>query len=273
MRRLLSFFLSLVLLLPSCWSQSGRGVFTAEELWLQNGANRIYGILYRPQGVEKAPLVIVSHGYGGSHQFGKAYAEALAPMGYAVYCYDFCGGSNSSRSDGKTTEMSIFSEAEDLKAVMDGLGEKEFIDPDHLTLLGESQGGMVSALVAAERGPVVESLILIYPAFCIKDDWVKMYPSLSDMPEEVNFWGLELSHAYLEGLYDLDVYGTISRYEGPVSIFHGDRDQVVNVSYAERAEEAYKRATLTVLPGEGHGFSPEAKTQVIEAITKLLTDR
>ena len=272
MKRILLFLVAMAIVLPSCGSNpgGGNGSYTTDELWLQNGSNRIFGILYRPEGVEKAPLVIVSHGYGGTHQAGKDYAEALAPMGYAVYMYDFCGGSNHSRSDGKTTGMSIFSEAGDLKAVMEALGKEAYIDKEHVILIGESQGGMVSSLVAAERGSDIERLILIYPALCIKDDWVKMYPMLSDMPEEVDFWGMKLSHAYLEGLYDLDVYKTISRYEGPVSIFHGDRDRVVNVSYSERAKEAYKNATLTVLPGEGHGFSPVARGKVIDTIKDIL---
>ena len=275
MKRLFSLLLALAIVLPSCGSNPGgvSGSYTADELWLQNGSNRIFGILYRPEGVEKAPVVIVSHGYGGTHQAGKDYAEALAPMGYAVYMYDFCGGSNHSRSDGKTTQMSIFSEAGDLKAVIDALGEKEYIDGDHVTLIGESQGGMVSSLVAAERGSDIERLILIYPALCIKDDWVKMYPALSDMPQEVDFWGMKLGHAYLEGLYDLDVYKTISQYEGPVSIFHGDKDQVVSVSYSERAKEAYKNATLNVLPGEGHGFSAKARKGVIAAICQTLSGK
>lgn len=275
MKRLFSLLLTLAIILPSCGSNPGSagGSYTADELWLQNGSNRIFGILYRPEGVEKAPVVVVSHGFGGTHQFGEAYAEALAPLGYAVYCYDFCGGSNFSRSDGKTTQMSIFSEAGDLKAVIDALGDKEYIDGDHVTLIGESQGGMVSSLVAAERGSDIERLILIYPALCIKDDWVKMYPALSDMPQEVDFWGMILGHAYLEGLYDLDVYKTISQYEGPVSIFHGDKDQVVSVSYSERAKEAYKNATLTVLPGEGNGFSAKARKGVIAAICQTLSGK
>ena len=125
-------------------------------------------------------------------------------------------------------------------------------------------------LLECLNNPEIERLILIYPALCIKDDWVKMYPALSDMPEEVDFWGMKLGHAYLEGLYDLDVYKTISLYEGPVSIFHGDRDQVVNVSYSERAKEVYCNATLTVLPGEGHGFSPAARQKVVSAIKTIL---
>ena len=244
--------------------------FSTEELKLHSGEKEVYGILYRPDGLKKAPLVIISHGFGGTNLFGKAYAEALAPLGYAVYCFDFCGGSNFSRSEGKTSEMSIFTEAQDLKAVMDQLSEEDYIDPKHITLMGESQGGMVSSLVAAERPDRVERLLLIYPAYCIKDDWVKMYPSVADMPEEVDFWGMKLGHPYLEGLSDLDVYGTIAKYDGPVAIFHGDQDQVVNVSYAKRAQEAFKNCTLTILPGEGHGFKPEAQEQVIEAIKKLL---
>ena len=44
------------------------------------------------------------------------YAKALAKKGYAVYCFDFCGGSPGSRSSGSTLEMSIFTEQKDLAA-------------------------------------------------------------------------------------------------------------------------------------------------------------
>lgn len=262
--------LMITLALSSCGSRAGKGTYAQEELWLRSGDKQVYGVLYRPEGLKKAPLVIFSHGFNGTHQAGEPYAKALASKGYAVYCFDFCGGSVGSRSEGSTTQMSIFSEVEDLKAVMDGLKEKEYIDRGRIILMGESQGGMVSALVGAERSAQVERLILIYPAFCIKDDWVKMFPSLEDMPEEMDFWGVKLGHAYLEGLYGLDVYGTIGRYEGPVEIFHGDQDQVVNISYSERAEQTYKDARLTVLPGEGHGFTAKALDEVIASVCQTL---
>ena len=264
----LKLFALLATILTACTSKPC--TFTAEELWLDSGGKKVFGTLYMPDGVKKAPLVVVSHGFGGTSQFLKGYGEALAPLGYAVYCYDFCGGSPFSRSEGKTSQMSIFTEKADLEAVLDGLCAKDNIDPKHVTLIGESQGGMVSALAAAELKERIERLILIFPAFCIKDDWVKMYPTLEDMPEEVDFWGVKLGRAYLTGLHELDVMGTVSQYSGPVSIFHGDQDQVVNVQYSVDAQAAYPNATLTVLPGEGHGFSPEGQAQVMEAITKLL---
>ena len=264
----LKLFALISMILTSCTSKPC--TFTSEELWLESGGKKVFGTLYKPDGVKKAPLVVVSHGFGGTSQFLKGYGEALAPLGYAVYCYDFCGGSPFSRSEGKTTEMGIFTEKADLEAVVDGLSAKDYIDPEHIILIGESQGGMVSALAAAELKERIERLILIFPAFCIKDDWVKMYPTMEDMPEEVDFWGIKLGHPYLEGLHELDVMGTVSQYQGPVAIFHGDEDQVVNVSYSVEAQAAYPNATLTILPGEKHGFSPEGYAQTMEAIKKLL---
>ena len=61
------------------------------------------------------PAVIFSHGFGGNYQVGTQYARGLAAKGYVVYCFDFCGGSPDSRSDGSTLEMSIFTEQKDLE--------------------------------------------------------------------------------------------------------------------------------------------------------------
>lgn len=257
----------LAIIAAACSGNEGEMV--SSEVSVNGPEGTIYGILHRPEGKKNTPLVIVSHGFGGSHVYGKTYADALVPEGYAVYCYDFCGGSVNSLSDGKTTDMSIFSEKEDLLAVMDGL-EADGIDTSHVILIGESQGGMVSALAAAERPERVGKLILVYPALCIRDDWVKMFPNSEDMPEEIDFWGIKLSRNYRRGLDELDVYGTIGLYNGPVLIFHGDNDAVVPLSYSVEAEKTYRNARLVVLPGEGHGFTPEAQEKVNGEIGKFL---
>lgn len=255
------FTLLMTLLVASCVSGP---VTHVEELCLTAGGNRVFGEFYHPEG--KAPLVVISHGFNGSHESAKPYAKALSEMGYAVYCFDFPGGSTYSLSEGKTTEMSIFKEKSDLISIVNALWERADVIPGKVTLIGESQGGMVSALVAAELGEKVERLFLIYPAFCIKDDWVELYPSVEEMPDEVDFWGVRLGRAYRDGLDSLDVYGTISQYHGPVVIYHGDKDPVVNISYSEQAAEAYPSAKLVVYEGEGHGFSPEVTAKTVESI-------
>ena len=166
--------------------------------------------------------------------------------------------------------MSIFSEEDDLGAVIEGLKNIKGIKKGEVTLLGISQGGMVSALYAGDNPDKVEKLVLIYPALCIKDDWVAKYPKITDMPEVVNSFGMQLGRAYVEGLYDLDVYGRISRYTGPVQIIHGDSDRLVPISYSEKAHEAYKNSSFKVMPGAGHGFRGEVQQEAIGIIKEFL---
>ena len=130
--------------------------------------------------------------------------------------------------------------------------------------------GMVSALYAGDNPDKVEKLVLIYPALCIKDDWVTKYPEITDMPEVVNSFGMQLGRAYVEGLYDLDVYGRISKYTGPVQILHGDQDRLVPISYSEKAHEAYKNSSFKVMPGAGHGFRGEVQQEAIGIIKEFL---
>lgn len=109
------------------------------ELYTRRDDNQIYGVIYIPQGAdEQMPAVIFSHGFGGNYQVGEQYAEALAAKGYVVYCFDFCGGSPGSRSDGSTLEMSIFTEQADLEAVMAMIQSLDYVDSDNLFLMGTS---------------------------------------------------------------------------------------------------------------------------------------
>lgn len=229
--------------------------YTSEDLWCERDGLRIYGIVYRPKGIEgRMPAVIFSHGFGGSHNTGAQYAQRLAAKGYVVYCFDFCGATSSSRSDGATTDMSIFTEESDLKAVVATIKAQDYVDSSQLYLMGTSQGGMVSAMAAAELSADIKAAILLYPALCIADNAKEWFGTKDGIPDTYNLWGVTLGRAYFERLFDFDTYGYISRYTGPVLIVHGDQDGIVPVSYAEQAAETYANAELHILPGAGHGF-------------------
>lgn len=229
--------------------------YETSELWCECNGLRIYGVVYRPQGIEgKMPAVIFSHGFGGSHTTGAQYARRLAERGYVVYCFDFCGATNNSRSDGSTTDMSIFTEEEDLVAVITRIGTIGYVDSTHLYLVGTSQGGMVSAMAAADHPVAVRAAVLLYPALCIADNAKEWFGSKENIPNTYNLWGVTLGRAYFEKLFDFDTYGYISRYTKPVLIVHGAQDDIVPVSYARRAAETYANATLHILPDAGHGF-------------------
>lgn len=235
--------------------------------------NSLYAELLLPKDGKKAhPTVICSHGLNGSYRyFRDSVGMSLAMSGYAVVCFDFYAGSVHSKSGGDTKKMSVFSERDQLCDVIDFVREQPFCDPNHLFLWGESQGGFVTALAAAQKPDVIRAAVLFYPAFCIPHDMRKRYGTIENVPETDRRMGIPLGRAYYEGMFDFDGYAEAAKYCGPVLIVHGDADRVVDVSYGKRAAEAYQNATLLVLPGEDHGFSPAGRTTAAKAVYDFLT--
>lgn len=238
---------------------SGGYEVETEEVFAENQGEQIYGLLYRPVGAEgPRPAVIYSHGFGGSYRNGAQYAEPLAAQGYLVYCFDFRGGSESSRSEGSNLEMSVFTEQSDLEAVIAMLQARDDVDDNNLFLLGASQGGMVSAMTAADNRNAVAGAVLLYPAFVLVDDAMEQFDSADQVPDSMHYLFMTVGRAYFEDLFGYDVYADIQGYDKDVLIIHGDRDGLVPLSYSERAVEALPSARLEVIPGAGHGFSGES---------------
>lgn len=227
-----------------------------EELIIKNGEKDIYGKIYRPEGNGKFPAVILSHGYNGIHSDFTKECQYFAKNGYIAYAYDFCGGSTRSKSSGKSTDMTIFTEKEDLLAVFDYISAMPETDPAQVYLFGGSQGGLVTALATEERADKVKGVILYFPALNIPDDWRRNYPSVDAIPDVVDFWGLKLGKNFFVSMREFDTFKNIGNFQKNVLIIHGDKDNIVPLSCSEKAITIYPNAELLVLPGEGHGFSP-----------------
>lgn len=229
----------------------------------------IFGLLYTPAEYKgKLPAVILSHGYNSSHRELLDMVECLAKNGFAAYCYDFCGGSAVSKSGGSSLDMSIETEIADLKAVIEMISECGFVDSERIYLYGESQGGFVSALTAAQIPDKIAGEVLLYPAFCIPDNWLKI--DSKTMPETMDFMGMKLSGTYRDGVPDYDVFEAAGRFHHPVLIHHGNSDGVVDLSYSERLNKAVPQSKMFVYKGEGHGFAPDARKLMCERTAEFL---
>lgn len=247
----------------------------------RRGSLTIRGTEYRLEG-ENLPIAIICHGFMANQGTVRRYARALAEMGYAAYCFDFCGGCViGGKSDGKTTDMSVLSEVADLITVIAHTKSLPYTDAACVTLMGCSQGGFVAALTAARLKSAVSRLILFYPALCIPDDaragrmmFARFDPA--HIPETFRCGPMKLGRRYAADVLDMDPFAEISPYQGPVMIVHGDRDAIVDISYAERANKAYiaKRTAsapvkLVIIKGAGHGFSRKADKLALESIRKF----
>lgn len=148
-------------------------------------------------------------------------------------CFDFCGGPGGySLSEGERADNTILTEVADLAA-----------------------------------------LGLLYPAFNIPDLvrlYVTLYGGPDNVPDSVSFSGHTFWRKYVLEAFDLYPYELIGKYEGPVLILHGDKDEMVPLSYSEEAIKTYKNASLVVLEGQSHGFSADGRKLAIEYLGEFL---
>lgn len=225
------------------------------NLKMRDGKN-LWGKVFIPNSEEeRKPMVIMAHGFNGNYLEPQAYAETLAMQGVASFIFDFCGGSNWSKSDGVTTEMTVFTEKENVEDITAQVKSWDFVDPDRVALLGCSQGGLVAALTAAAHPDMYKSLILVYPALTIPDTapaQLKRFDADGGRPQDV--MGMKLGRVYYEKINGLNMADTVGAYKGDVFIVYGDRDMIV-LGGAEKVAKNYDKKQVLVIPGGEHGFS------------------
>lgn len=230
------------------------------SFYTKNGS--IKGKVYRPSAdtLHRHPAVIWSHGLGESAARVDEYMKAIAAQGYVAYAFNF----------NEDMKMSIKTEMEELKAVLEHIKDVRYVDKKKITLAGDSQGGLVSALVAIEESRSVHSLILLYPAFNIPDDGRARYPKARDIPDSTVVNGTTVGAAYFKDMRNLNPYKKLSKYKGDVLIIHGTADTIVPLSVSETVAGAFPSATLQTIPGVGHGFSGTARKSAISHIIEFL---
>ena len=225
----------------------------------------VCGTFYDPELKGRVPVVIFSHGFNGSGEHFIRQAHLFAENGIAAVTFDFCGCSVTYKGSMKSTDMTVFTETEDLEAVVGYIMDLECIDRDRIFLFGASQGGLVTALVASAHSEIPAGVVLLYPALCIADDWSKAFPDLSDIPETQELWGVTLGRRYFETVHGFKIYENIGGYQGPVFAMHGENDPVVNVEYSRKLAEVYRDFRLEVFMGEGHGFTEAGDEKAAKA--------
>ena len=248
---------------------------TKKVIHIEANGRTIYGEILLPEGKSgPLPTVICSHGFGSSYKLCESMAGMpLASQGYAAVCCDFCGGSKKTKSDLTMMDMSILTEKEDLLAIIDYVKKQDFVDPENLFLLGESQGGCVSGITAPDRKADLKALVLYYPAFCIPDMAHERFQSKEEITETCEAFKLEISRKYYADVWDMDIFKTIAAYDKPVLILHGDKDEMVPHTYGKQAAAAYPESTFVTFPGEVHGWTGKGKIKAFKESLKFLNEQ
>ena len=233
-----------------------------EELLITHHGRTLHGYFFKPEEKGCFPLVIMSHGYNGCKDDFEKTAKYLADAKIASVACTFCGGSTRDESGFPTTQMTLFTEKEDLMAILESMEQRPNINKKQIFLFGASQGGLISAMVAEECKEKVAGRILLFPALCIADDWRVRFKSESEIPKEFEFWGMKLGEEFFKSMRNFKTFDVIGHFERPVLILHGAEDEIVPIGYSVKAVKKYPNARLEEFAHEPHGFSEDGNRRM-----------
>ena len=135
--------------------------YTREDHEFSSLGTRCAAWLYRPEGAEMPPVVVMAHGFGAQRDFGlPAYAERFADRGMAVFLFDY---RNFGASDGEPRNLvSNSRHLRDWEAALAYVRGLPGIDTERIGLWGSSfSGGHV--IVTASRDAGVSAIVSQVP--------------------------------------------------------------------------------------------------------------
>ncbi len=179
--------------------------------------------------------LIFTHGNGELIDYWAEEFQVVGEWGVAVLLVEYPGYG---RSGGSPSQESI---TRTMLAAYDALVARPEIDPARIVAYGRSLGGGAACALARQRQ--VAALIL-----------------------ESTFTGVRplARRAGVPGWLVLDPFdnlATVSEFEGPILVIHGDRDRIVPADNGRRLHEAASNSELHLLPC-GHNDCPRPWARV-----------
>jgi predicted dienelactone hydrolase len=220
------------------------------------------------------PLILLSHGFGGSARQMTWLGTALARHGYVAIAVDH-PGANSIDGISDAGAYAPWTQATDLRAALDfALGQPELaphIDHSRIGAAGFALGGYASLLAAGARsdfshfaafceGPDRDAMCnkhLEYPLDYHRRAEVLARPSLNALAaaESSDFGDRRIKALFLIAPAFMEALdsASLSRVRLPVGIVLGAADPIAPpATNGQRVARLISRATLRVLPGVGH---------------------
>ena len=244
----------------SCGTQS-LSIIETQTLSIDGSKGKLSAVIQRPElnPGEKCRMVMILHGLTGNKNETHitAIADALEARGIASIRFDFNGHGE---SDGDFVNMTVPSEIEDAKRVYEYVKSLDYVDS--VSVIGHSQGAVVTGMLAGELGAdKIHSIVLLAPAAVIREDTIRgLFLGIpfdaENPPESLELRpSYSLGREYLLTAQTLQIYQTSKNYTGPVCLIHGTADRLVPYSYSEIYDMLYSNSELYLIKGAEHQFS------------------
>lgn len=213
------------------------------EIPYENG--RLYGILRKPAGVERPPVMIMCVGLDSAKEETDAYEQPFLARGIATLCFDGPG-----QGEGEY-DFAIRGDYEvAVKAVADVIERRDDLDRAHIGLWGVSLGGYYAPRAAAFE-PRIRACIALGGPY----DWRDAWDGLPDLTREAfcvraHAKTMEEAKRHAE---TLSLKGVAERIQCPLFILGAKLDRIIPWRDAERlAREAKGPVELLMIEDGNH---------------------
>ena len=204
----------------------------------------LYGILRKPAGVEKPPIMIMCCGLDSAKEETEAYEAPFLARGIAILVFD---GPGQGEAEYDWPIRGNYETA--VKAVVDFIETRSDVDTKRIGLWGVSMGGYYAPRSAAFEKRVKACIALSGP-YNMGRNW-ETIPELSRETIRVR------SHAKTDeegrrNALTLSMEGVASKIECPIYIVAGKQDRVVPWQDAERLSKEVKGPVVFSLIEDGN---------------------
>lgn len=227
--------------------------YKVEEVEYDNADKSVHlaGTLTLPSKGNKFPAAILISGSGQQdrdeslmgHKPFAVLADRLTKLGFAVLRVDDRGIGKSTGDVDKATTADF---AKDVMTSLDYLKSRSDIDPERVGLIGHSEGGMIAAIVAAERKDIDFMVLLAGPG-------IKGVDLMDEQGEQLNRSG---------GLSKEAIAAYKPLYRRFLELSASGIDSATYATKAREAFHAWKATTDEKLLKE-IGFSDRVSTEMI----------
>lgn len=227
---------------------------------------KLFGMFHFPLLEGKVPAVLICSGLNGD-KVGRfrAYvkiASLLAQRGVASFRFDYRGCGD---SEGDFSQVTVRTQIEDVLAAFQILKNNPRVNTERLGILGRSFGGLIGIQCAA-KVQAFRSLCLWAPVFN-GEPWHslwqlgtqgKLTPQEYENAMSVN--GHLANMALWLELFETDTAAALETLSHvPMLHIHGEKDQRVEISHADKYSHARKNSTAISkfirLPESDHEFN------------------
>jgi esterase/lipase len=228
---------------------------TEEKVEFKNSrGEKIAGLFISPK-VEKPPLIVITHGFGG-YTFEELFNKIAYPLveeGFAIFSFMFPGYEP---SEGKFENVTVENEVETLKDVYEFIKTLE-IDNERIGSISQSLGCYVTLLANLP----FKCNILISPAIDLKTSFTREfggYGALVDLEKgndvKLNF-GVTIYSKFWENVKNHGLFQNFDRIRQPTFIIFGDKDDGTTISeIKEFFDSLPEPRKLEILEGAEHVF-------------------